>query len=125
MTGPRKGELCLPTCDTADPDGDPAGVGLVTGLAYIRFLVQSEKSLFAWKPFRSSTARRDLVEARSSRQAFWRRSIKSIPDDLPPSEFISKEVDPILDKISAHGIQSLTLRERQILEAARAKMGKR
>jgi len=99
--------------------------GLVTGLAYIRFLVQSEKSLFAWRRSRSVTTRRELVEARSSRQAFWKRPIKNVPDDLPPSEFISKEVDPILDKISAHGIQSLTLRERQILEAARAKMGKR
>jgi hypothetical protein len=47
------------------------------------------------------------------------------PADLPPDEFLSKEVDPILDKISAHGIQSLTERERQILEAARKKMGKR
>ena len=45
--------------------------------------------------------------------------------DLPSEEFISKEVDPILDKISAHGIQSLTERERKILEAARAKMAKR
>jgi membrane associated rhomboid family serine protease len=99
--------------------------GLVTGLAYIRFLVQSEKSLFTWRRSRSATARRELVEARSSRQAFWKRPVKNVPDDLPPSEFISKEVDPILDKISAHGIQSLTLRERQILEAARAKMGKR
>jgi hypothetical protein len=34
-------------------------------------------------------------------------------------------VDPILDKISAHGIQSLTERERKILEAARSKMAKR
>lgn len=39
-------------------------------------------------------------------------------------EFISHEVDPILDKISAHGIHSLTERERQILEAARRKMGR-
>ncbi|MEO8427776.1 MAG: rhomboid family intramembrane serine protease [Verrucomicrobiota bacterium] len=99
--------------------------GLATGLAYIRFLVQSERSLFTWKRSRASTTRRELVEARSSRQAFWKRPIKSVPDDLPPSEFISKEVDPILDKISAHGIQSLTPHERQILEAARAKMGKR
>ena len=42
-----------------------------------------------------------------------------------PEEFISKEVDPILDKISAHGIQSLTEQERKTLEAARAKMAKR
>ncbi len=32
------------------------------------------------------------------------------------------EVDPILDKISAHGIKSLTAREREILEAARKQM---
>jgi len=44
---------------------------------------------------------------------------------LPPEEFLSKEVDPILDKISAQGIHSLTERERRILEAARQKMGKR
>lgn len=47
-------------------------------------------------------------------------------DDEPLSDdFISKEVDPILDKISAHGIHSLTDRERKILEKARAVMAKR
>ena len=40
-------------------------------------------------------------------------------------DFISKEVDPILDKISAHGIHSLNDRERKILEKARAVMAKR
>jgi hypothetical protein len=45
--------------------------------------------------------------------------------DLPLDEFMSKEVDPILDKISQHGIQSLTDRERRILEAARARTTKR
>jgi hypothetical protein len=34
-------------------------------------------------------------------------------------------VDPILDKIAAHGIHSLTDREKRILEAARDRMGKR
>ncbi|HEY9174088.1 MAG TPA: DUF6576 domain-containing protein [Verrucomicrobiae bacterium] len=34
-------------------------------------------------------------------------------------------MDPILDKISAHGIHSLTEHERQILEAARKKMEQR
>lgn len=49
----------------------------------------------------------------------------------PPSaevfsnDFIAREVDPILDKISAHGIQSLTERERRILEAARSRMSRR
>ena len=46
-----------------------------------------------------------------------------MPEVAP--DYISREVDPILDKISAHGIQSLTDREKKILEAARAKMAKK
>jgi hypothetical protein len=41
--------------------------------------------------------------------------LEKIDDD----NFVESEVDPILDKISAHGIQSLTAREREILETAR------
>ena len=40
------------------------------------------------------------------------------------ASFVESEVDPILDKISAHGIQSLTPRERDILETARKKIGR-
>ena len=40
-------------------------------------------------------------------------------EKTPGGDFVESEVDPILDKISAHGIQSLTAREREILEAAR------
>jgi len=48
------------------------------------------------------------------------------PADKPATaDFVASEVDPILDKISAHGIGSLTAREREILEAARKKMGQR
>ena len=49
----------------------------------------------------------------------------SSPEETLDDEFISREIDPILDKISARGIGSLTPRERQILEAARARMGRR
>jgi len=49
---------------------------------------------------------------------------QSQADASAPDDFLAKEVDPILDKISAHGIQSLTERERQILEKARRKMGR-
>jgi hypothetical protein len=56
------------------------------------------------------------------RSAAWRRQAPPPGEDLPPAEFISREVDPILEKISAHGIQSLTPRERRILELARDKM---
>jgi membrane associated rhomboid family serine protease len=46
------------------------------------------------------------------------------PDNLivPPvttREFIEREIDPILDKIAAHGIASLTEQERRVLERAR------
>jgi membrane associated rhomboid family serine protease len=40
-------------------------------------------------------------------------------------EFISKEVDPILDKIAREGMQSLTRRERKILESAKDLMQNR
>jgi membrane associated rhomboid family serine protease len=45
----------------------------------------------------------------------------------PPSrgDFISREIDPILDKISTHGIHSLTPEERRILESARSRMNRR
>jgi len=43
-------------------------------------------------------------------------------EELSTGDFLESEVDPILDKISAHGIKSLTARERAILESARKKM---
>jgi len=98
--------------------------GIITGLAYIHWIVQGS----GWPSFgRSKPAARPrvLVTAPFPKRPFWQRSKASEIDDLPPAEFISREVDPILDKISAYGIQSLTDRERRILEAARAKMAKR
>ncbi|MST01162.1 MAG: rhomboid family intramembrane serine protease [Pedosphaera sp.] len=44
------------------------------------------------------------------------------PVQVTPEQFIQREVDPILDKISQHGIQSLTEREREILERARRQL---
>jgi len=40
------------------------------------------------------------------------------------TDFLQNQVDAILDKISAHGMKSLTTREREILESARKKMTK-
>ena len=78
-----------------------------------------------WKPLKSRQRKRELVRAASVRGRPWQQAAVEAESELPPEEFISKEVDPILDKISAHGIQSLTERERKILEAARKKMAKR
>ncbi|MEI8340973.1 MAG: rhomboid family intramembrane serine protease [Verrucomicrobiota bacterium] len=41
---------------------------------------------------------------------------------MTPEEYISKEIDPILDKISRDGIHSLTRAERKILEKGREKI---
>jgi membrane associated rhomboid family serine protease len=98
--------------------------GIATGLAYIHWIVQG----YGWPSlarFKPAARPRVLVSAPFPKKPFWQRSKASDVEDLPPAEFISREVDPILDKISAYGIQSLTERERRILEAARAKMAKR
>ncbi len=41
---------------------------------------------------------------------------------MTPEEFITQEIDPLLDKISREGIESLTRAERRILAKARDKM---
>ncbi len=41
------------------------------------------------------------------------------------TDFMASEVDPILDKISAHGIHSLTTEERNILDRAQKRMARR
>ena len=52
----------------------------------------------------------------------WRKPKVVDADEVSGEDFISQEVDPILDKISKQGIHSLTERERKILEKARSKM---
>jgi membrane associated rhomboid family serine protease len=99
--------------------------GILAGLGYIRFFVLREFAWFNWPRFRRSLPHRELVKTTSGRHGLWAPSKKEEFEDLPPADFISKEVDPILDKISAHGIQSLTPREREVLQAARERMGKR
>jgi membrane associated rhomboid family serine protease len=47
---------------------------------------------------------------------------------VPPAntrEFIEREIDPILDKIAAHGLSSLTDEERRVLERGREEIIKR
>ena len=58
-----------------------------------------------------------------SRQAF-KKGAKHATEFTSSSEFMSKEVDPILDKISAQGIHSLTESEKRILEAARKRISR-
>lgn len=99
--------------------------GLLAGVAYIRWGLYAKMLRWNWHPFHARQRRRELVRTAVFKSSLWKQRRKADDDNLAPEEFISREVDPILDKISAHGIQSLTPRERQILEAARAKMEKR
>jgi len=64
--------------------------------------------------------------------AFWfqrfvrdRRRTRERQERMDPNEFISREIDPILDKIAKEGIQSLTRAERRILELGREKIAKK
>lgn len=98
--------------------------GLVTGLVLVQSGLEWD---WGWLRFLGSGSRSSST--RSHEPGFskspWRNTATRDLNDLPPEEFLAKEVDPILDKISAEGIQSLTERERRILQAARDKMAKR
>jgi membrane associated rhomboid family serine protease len=99
--------------------------GILTGIAFVRWFMNNDWA-FSKLDFRRKQEPRPRELVTTPAGSFWKKS-KSSPgaEDLPSGDFISKEVDPILDKISAHGIQSLTESERRILEAARAKMSRR
>jgi membrane associated rhomboid family serine protease len=97
--------------------------GMLTGIFYVRKVIQG--NWFQWK-FPARRARpREFAATPVGKGKFWRAAARPSDEEISTDQFLQKEVDPILDKISAHGIQSLTLREREILEKARAKMAKR
>jgi len=68
------------------------------------------------------------------RQRRSRRSLRAVPSPRPPPrrkqapterEDVIESIDPLLDKIAKHGIGSLTPREREKLEQARAELLKK
>ena len=98
--------------------------GMLAGIGFVRYAIHWH---WHWPSFQGNRRPRlhPLVKVPRRTSALWGQRQSSADEDLPPEEFLSKEVDPILDKISAHGIQSLTERERRILETAREKMVRR
>ena len=98
--------------------------GMLTGILFVRYAIHWH---WHWPRRRQIRAQplRPLVKIPQRAAAQWSQSKARVDEDLPPDEFLSKAVDPILDKISAQGIQSLTERERKILETAREKMAGR
>jgi hypothetical protein len=94
--------------------------GIIVGITYVRwgrnigdwvdrFLPQPKEHGLRLRPVRSLPA------------GILRRT-KKAKAELAEDNFISREVDPILDKIAAEGFESLTEKERKILDAARTKM---
>jgi len=98
--------------------------GMITGLVFVRYAVHWH---WHWPRLQRPQSQpvRPLVHAQRRISAPWGQKQGGVDEDLTPDEFLSKAVDPILDKISAQGIQSLTERERRILETAREKIGRR
>ena len=102
--------------------------GILAGWAFVRFKWHQDFRPLPWvewfERFKNRPRRsRPIVKVRFPRGNSWEPDAPvSHPKEDP--DFISKEVDPILEKISAHGIHSLTEREREILEKARSRMGK-
>ena len=99
--------------------------GVLLGMSYVRWFHESDRWVGLWSRLRNSRGSQMPAKVRAPGRSFLRRGENVSSEVTAGPDFISKEVDPILDKISAHGIQSLTERERRILEAARAKMSKR
>ncbi len=108
--------------------------GILAGVAWVKLGWHWDYVQLPWEGWfsrfmgrRSSRDYRrkdELVATRAGKSSFWRSASNKPDEDLSADEFVKSEVDPILDKISRRGIQSLTERERQILEKARARMAK-
>jgi membrane associated rhomboid family serine protease len=94
--------------------------GILLGLAYVRFGRRFSADFSSWLPRRRRGPA--TVPGSRAKHSPWRRQQPKDPGD---EEFIREAVDPILDKISAQGINSLTQKERKILETARQQMGSR
>ena len=130
--------LGLSVIGIAFPSGSVAHAahlgGVLAGMAWVKLNWHLDYVRLPWEswgealaklnPFKRRRPNRDFVRANPVKNSGWKVSSPGVVIDVQGEEFISKEVDPILDKISAHGIQSLTERERQILEKARSKMAK-
>jgi membrane associated rhomboid family serine protease len=93
--------------------------GILTGIVYVRWGSEIGN--------RFDSLRERLTGRKRAPVGLRLRSWGSGRAEAKPASraerFISKEVDPILEKISAEGFQSLTEREREILDEARKKMG--
>jgi membrane associated rhomboid family serine protease len=98
--------------------------GTLFGVAYLRWMRDWDLGAFwhRWRPRRRS---RPIVKVRFPKASSSWEPEPTTARRTEEGDFISKEVDPILDKVNAHGFQSLTQVERDILEKAHEKLRRR
>lgn len=91
--------------------------GILAGIAWVKLGWHRDFVQLPWE--------RWLERIRSGRRNSGARQRRVEPSGEPETDFLKDEVDAVLDKISAKGIQSLNARERSILESARKKMSQK
>ena len=101
--------------------------GMLFGLVYVRHVILGRRfgGGFPGPGRASPTPPRSPDAPAAKPPAFWRSKPGKVEVELSADELLKTQVDPILDKISAHGLHSLTAREREVLEKASGKMAKR
>ena len=99
--------------------------GLLAGVAFVKVLSR-EGIPGWWSAFRGrgSNRRPELTVAAGHHGSGVAPSAGGEVEPANPDEYMRREVDPILDKILAHGPQSLTEKERRILEQAPKRLRK-
>lgn len=102
--------------------------GILFGVAFIRWFHWGDKPAWLVKLTGAVGVYREkpgqpASKARVAPAPASTPSREKSKEDNP--DFIASQVDPILDKISENGLHSLTDKEREILEKARNRMGKR
>jgi len=95
--------------------------GILVGIIFVRWGRNISDAALRILPARPSAKVKLLRGSGSDKKL---RLLNPSSTEVVADEYISKEIDPILDKISAKGFQSLSARERQMLEAARKKLGR-
>jgi len=108
--------------------------GILAGIAWVKlgwhrdYVQLPWKGLFSrfwgWQSSLNHRRKDGLITPPAGKRSSRRLAADKPDEDLSTDDYLQKEVDMILDKISAHGIQSLTAHEREVLEKARAKMAK-
>lgn len=98
--------------------------GILAGLLYVLIVIQG-RWFHAPGIVRPAPPRPPAAPTTSTPPRFWRSKPGATKAELTADELLQTQVDPILDKISAHGLHSLSPHEREILEKASARMAKR